>query len=260
MFRFFFELNFVACYTLVLREFFRVIRIWPQTILPPVITVVLYFFVFGKIIGLKIGYMCGYKYIQYIIPGLIMMSIITSAYANVSSSFFSAKFQRYLEELFVAPVESSVIIFGFIFGGVIRSFFILSILYIILYFFCDYYFYNYFLIFISFLFTSLFFSLLGFINAIFSKKFDDISVLPTFILTPMIYFSGVFFSIDLLPSFLNYFVYFNPIFYIVNLFRYSFLGISDINIYMSIFFLIFLIFILYFLCEYLFYTGFYLKK
>jgi len=252
--------NFIAFYTLIRREFFRIIRIWPQTILPPIITVVLYFIIFGKILGLKVGYMFGYKYIQYIIPGLLMMSLINTSYSNVASSFFSAKFQKYIEELLISPINFFTLINGFLFGGIIRAFFVLNSLCFFSFFLSDFYFYNfYFFIFVFFLTTTLF-SLLGLVNAILAKKFDDISVAPTFILTPLVYFSGVFFSLDLLPNFLKFFVYLNPIFYLVNIFRYSFLGVSEVNIYVSLFFVFGFLIFLYFLCFNFLYNGFAVKR
>lgn len=252
--------NFVAFFTIIRREFFRIIRIWPQTVLPPIITIVLYFIIFGKILGLKVGYMSGYKYIQYIIPGLLMMSIISSAYANVSSSFFSAKFQKYIEELLISPISFVVLINGFIFGGVIRAFFIFNGVCFFVFFLNEFYFYNfYFLIFVFFL-TSLLFSLFGLFNAILAKKFDDISLVPTFVLTPLIYFSGIFFSLDLLPKFLKIIVYLNPMFYLVNIFRYSFLGISEVNISYSVFLIFLVIFLMYIFCLYFLYSGFVIKR
>jgi ABC-2 type transport system permease protein len=252
--------NFIVFFTLIRREFLRIIRIWPQTILPPIITIILYFIIFGKILGLKVGYMSGYKYIQYIMPGLFMMALINTSYSNVSSSFFSAKFQKYIEELLISPIYFSVLIYGFILGGVIRSFFVLLFFCFISFFLSGFYFYNFYFFILVFFFTALLFALFGLINAILAKKFDDISVLPTFILTPLIYFSGIFFSLDLLPKILKIFVYFNPIFYIANLFRYSFLGISEINIFFSLCFIFCLIIFLYSVCIYLFYFGFTTKR
>ncbi len=252
--------NFIAFFTIIRREFFRIIRIWPQTVLPPIITIVLYFIIFGKILGLKVGYMSGYKYIQYIIPGLLMMSIISSAYANVSSSFFSSKFQKYIEELLISPISFFVLINGFIFGGVIRAFFIFNGVCFFVFFLNEFYFYNfYFLIFVFFL-TSLLFSLFGLFNAILAKKFDDISLVPTFVLTPLIYFSGIFFSLDLLPKVLKIIVYLNPMFYLVNIFRYSFLGISEVNIFYSVFLIFLVIFFMYIFCLYFLYSGFVIKR
>lgn len=252
--------NFIFFFTIIRREFLRIIRIWPQTLLPPTITIVLYFIVFGKILGFKVGFMSGYKYIQYIIPGLLMMSLINTSYSNVSSSFFSAKFQKYIEELLISPNNFFVLINGFVFGGIIRALFVFIILVFFSFFLSDFYFYNYVFFILVFFLTTLFFSLLGLFNSILAKKFDDISLLPTFILTPLMYFSGIFFSLDLLPSFLKLLIYFNPVFYIVNLFRYSFLGISEINIFFSLFFIIFIIIFLYFICINLLHRGFAIKR
>lgn len=253
-------LNLIAFLTMLMRENKRIFRIWPQTILPPFITIILYFLIFGKIIGIKIGYMLGYNYISYITPGLIMMVVVNNSYSNSAASFFSAKFQRYLEELLISPIYFFVIINGFVFGSVIRSTSVMFLILSFLYLFFDFFIYDFYLFCLIFIFTAIFFSLLGLINSFFAKKFDDISILPTFILTPLIYFSGVFFSIDLLPDFWKYFVYINPLFYIVNLFRYSFLGISEINIVISFGMLYFLICALYIMCIYFFKLGYGLKK
>ena len=204
--------------------------------------------------------MSGYKYIQYIIPGLLMMSLINTSYSNVSSSFFSAKFQRYVEELLISPNNFFILVNGFVFGGIIRALFVLIILAFFSFFLSDCYFYNFYFFILVFLLTTLFFSLFGFLNSILAKKFDDISLLPTFILTPLMYFSGIFFSLDLLPSFLKLLIYFNPIFYIVNLFRYSFLGISESNVFFSVFFILGLIIFLYIICVNLLYRGFAIKR
>lgn len=252
--------NIIALISLIKREFIRIIRIWPQTILPPIITIILYFIVFGKILGNKIGYISGYQYIEYIFPGLLVMSIINNSYFNVSSSFFISKFQKYIEEIIISPILNIIVIIGFILGGIIRSFLVFLILFIISYLFFDIYIYNFYLILFNFLLTSILFSLLGFINAVFAKKFDDINIFPTFVLTPLLYFSGIFFSLELIPNFLKGFVYFNPLFYIVNLFRYSFLGISEINLFFSVFFLIFFLIFLYLFLIYVFYIGYEIKK
>lgn len=252
--------NFIVFFTIVRREFFRIIRIWPQTVLPPIITVILYFIIFGKILGLRVGYMFGYKYIHYIVPGLLMMSVISSAYANVSSSFFSSKFQKYIEELLISPINFFVLINGFIFGGIMRSFFILIGVCFFIFYLNEFYFYNFYFLFLVFFLTAVLFSLCGLFNAILAKKFDDISLLPTFVLTPLMYFSGIFFSLDLLPGFLKMFVYFNPIFYLVNLFRYSFFGISEVNVFVSLFFIFFIIIFLYIFCIYFLYLGFAIKR
>jgi len=246
----FFKSNVISFYTIVRKELSRVLRIWPQTILPPIVTSVLYFFIFGNLVGKRIGYMSGYSYIQYIIPGLIMMSVVTSSYSNVVSSFFGSKFQKNIEEILISPTYNSVIVFGFISGGILRSFIVCIFIYIISSFFCNFYLYSFFVIFIIYFLTAILFSLFGLINGIFAKKFDDVSIIPTFILTPLIYLGGIFYSVDLLPSELKIFVLFNPIFYIVNVFRFGILGISEINIYFSFFIMFFFIIFFYFLALY----------
>jgi len=255
-----FKCNVVSFFTIINKEITRILRIWPQTILPPIVTILLYFLIFGNIMGKKIGPLYGYKYIEYIIPGLIMMSIITNAYSNVVSSFFSSKFQKNIEELLISPTYNFIIIIGFIFGGIIRSLIIFIFIIIIASFFCNLYIYNILFLLLAYTFTAILFSLIGLINGICAKKFDDISIIPTFVLTPMIYLSGIFYSIDLLPQNLKILTCINPIFYIVNIFRYSIIGLSDINIYFSLATIILLIFIFYCICLYILKIGYELKK
>lgn len=252
--------NFISFSTLVRKEFVRVLRIWPQTILPSVVTSVLYFFIFGDLVGKRIGFMSGYSYIQYIVPGLVMMSIVTSSYSNVVSSFFGSKFQKNIEELLISPTYESVIICGFVCGGLIRSFIICIFIFIVAIFFSRFYFYNYFVIILIYFLTAVLFSLFGLLNGIFARKFDDISIIPTFILTPLTYLGGIFYSVDLLPNNLQFFVFLNPIFYIVNVFRYGILGISEIDTVLSFCVMCFFIVILYFLCLFLLKTGYAIKK
>jgi len=256
----FLKCNIISFYTIVRKELSRIFRIWPQTILPPIVTTILYFFIFGNLIGERIGMMTGYMYVQYIIPGITMMSIITSSYSNVVSSFFGSKFQKNIEELLISPTYNIVIIIGFISGGILRSFIVfLSILFIAL-IFCNFYFYNITIIIFIYILTTILFSLFGLINGIFAKKFDDISIIPTFILTPLIYLGGIFYSIDLLPIELKFVVLLNPIFYIVNIFRYGILGISEINIYISFIMMILFILLFLVLSLYFFTKGNILKK
>lgn len=254
------KINLISFSTLVRKEFVRVLRIWPQTILPSVVTSVLYFFIFGDLVGKKIGFMSGYSYIQYIVPGLVMMSIVTSSYSNVVSSFFGSKFQKSIEELLISPTYDSVIICGFVCGGLIRSFIICVLIFIVAMFFSKFYFYNYLIVILIYFLTAILFSLFGLLNGIFARKFDDISIIPTFILTPLTYLGGIFYSVDLLPHKLQFFVFLNPIFYIVNIFRYGILGISEIDIVLSFFIMCFFIIFLYFLCFYLLKTGYEIKK
>ncbi len=222
--------QYIAIKTILLKEIRRFLRIWVQTLIPPVITVVLYFVIFGQLIGSRIGEMGGFNYMQYIVPGLIMMSVITNSYGNVVSSFFSTKFQRSVEEMLVSPMPNYVIIWGFVFGGVARGMTVGTLVTILALFFTDLSVYNLAVTISIVILTAILFSLGGFINAIFANKFDDISIIPTFILTPLTYLGGVFYSIDLLPPFWALVSKANPIVYMVNGFRYGILGVSDVGL------------------------------
>lgn len=221
--------NLVALRTIWIKECTRFLRIWVQTLVPPAITMSLYFVIFGSLIGSRIGQMGGFSYMEFIVPGLIMMSVITNSYANVSSSFFSAKFQRSVEELLVAPVSNWTIIFGYVGGGVARAILIGMIVTVVALMFVDVQLHNPIIIVVTLLLTSTLFATAGLINAIYAKTFDDISVVPTFVLTPLTYLGGVFYSLSLLPEFWQWVSKANPIVYMVNGFRYGFLGVSDIN-------------------------------
>lgn len=222
--------NWVAFRTIVRKEIVRVLRIWIQTLVPPAITMTLYFVIFGNLIGSRIGQMDGYSYMQFIAPGLIMMSVITNSYGNVVSSFFGAKFARHVEEMLVSPMSNATIILGHVVGGVARGLFVGLVVALIALAFTDLK-VQYPLITLSMIvLTALVFSLAGFINAVFARKFDDISIVPTFILTPLTYLGGVFYSISLLPEFWQKVSLANPILYMVNAFRYGILGTSDISI------------------------------
>ncbi|EKD74815.1 MAG: ABC-type multidrug transport system permease component [uncultured bacterium] len=228
------EINSIALITLLRKETTRFFRIWPQTLLPPVITITLYFILFGKLVGSQIQAINGHSYMQFIAPGLIMMSIITNAYGNVVASFFSLRFQKSIEELLIAPLSNWVILLGFTFGGILRGLTVGCLVSIIALFFTHLKIQHFFIFFISLFFTSAFFSLAGFTNALFAKKFDDISIIPSFILTPLIYLGGVFYSLAQLPVFWQTFSKFNPLLYMINTFRYSIIGISDINVLMAL--------------------------
>lgn len=221
---------FIPFSTIVIKEVSRFTRIWVQTILPPAISMTLYFVIFGSLIGPRIGTMNGFDYIDYIAPGIIMMSIINNAYANVVSSFYGAKFQRHIEEMLVAPIPNFIILAGFVTGGIVRGFLVGAVVTIVALFFTDLQLHSFTITIAVVLMTSIVFSLAGMINAIFANKFDDISIIPTFVLTPLIYLGGVFYSIDLLPEFWQKVSAFNPILYMVNAFRYGMLGESDISI------------------------------
>lgn len=220
----------IAFETIVIKEIRRFSRIWVQTLVPPAITIALYFVIFGNLVGRRVGEMGGFQYMEFIVPGLIMMSVIQNSYSNVVSSFFSQKFQRSIEELLVSPVPNYVILTGFIVGGMARGLAVGGIVTTLSLFFADLQI-AYPLITVSvILLTSLVFSLAGFINAVYANSFDDISIVPTFVLTPLIYLGGVFYSTQMLPPFWQTVSALNPIFYMVNAFRYGFLGASDVDV------------------------------
>ncbi|HSG97829.1 MAG TPA: ABC transporter permease [Woeseiaceae bacterium] len=223
-------LNLVAAKTIIRKEMVRVLRIWVQTIVPPAITMTLYFIIFGNLIGRRIGVMDGFDYMQYIAPGLIMMSVITNSYGNVVSSFFGAKFGRHVEEMLVAPMSYATIIIGHVAGGVLRGLLVGILVTVIALFFTRLQVAHPFIMISVVLLSSIVFALAGFINAVFARKFDDISIIPTFVLTPLTYLGGVFYSISLLPEFWQTASKGNPILYMVNAFRYGILGTSDISI------------------------------
>lgn len=223
-------LNLVAVKTIIRKEMVRVLRIWIQTIVPPAITMTLYFVIFGNLIGKRIGSMDGFDYMQYIAPGLIMMSVITNSYGNVVSSFFGAKFTRHIEEMLVAPMSNTSIIIGHVAGGVLRGLLVGTLVTVIALFFTHLDIAHPFIMISVVFLSSIVFSLAGFINAIFATKFDDISIVPTFVLTPLTYLGGVFYTISLLPPFWQSVSKANPILYMVNAFRYGILGKSDIDI------------------------------
>ncbi len=220
----------VAFQTILTKEIRRFMRIWPQTLVPPVITVTLYFIIFGNLIGSRIGPMDGFNYMEFVVPGLIMMGVITNSYSNVVSSFFGAKFQHSIEELLVSPVPSWVVLAGFVLGGVARGLAVGLIVTLMSLFFTQLQVTNMGLTIAVVFLTSVLFSIFGLINAVFANNFDDISIIPTFVLTPLIYLGGVFYSVSLLPEFWATVSKFNPILYMVNAFRYGVLGVSDISV------------------------------
>lgn len=231
-------MNAVALQTILRREVMRFLRIWTQTLLPSPISMTLYFVIFGALIGPKIGQFEGVSFIEYITPGLIMMAVITNSYANVVASFYQAKFMHNIEEMYVSPMSMWVLLSGYILGGVARGVLVGMIVTIVALFFTKVHLLHLFTIFILVILTASLFSFAGLINAIFAKKFDDINIIPTFVLTPLTYLGGVFYSIKILPPFWQVISYFNPIFYIVNAFRYAMLGVSDIGIHIAILLLI----------------------
>ncbi|MDD3608554.1 MAG: ABC transporter permease [Halothiobacillaceae bacterium] len=222
--------QFNAFNTLLTKEILRFSRIWVQTILPPMITTALYFVIFGELIGARIGEVEGFRYMDYIVPGLILMTVITQSYANVVSSFYGAKFQRHIEELMVSPMPVGLIIAGFVAGGVARGLIVGLAVMLVAAFFADLALHSLFLLLAVALLTAMLFSLGGLINAVFANSFDDVSIVPTFVLTPLTYLGGVFYSVSMLPGFWQQISLVNPVLYIVNGFRYAMLGVSDVSI------------------------------
>lgn len=228
-----FQEQFIAFQTIVIKEVYRFARIWVQTIVPPVITVSLYFVIFGNLIGSQIGDMDGFRYMDFIVPGLIMMAVITNSYANVVSSFYGCKFHRHIEEMMVSPIPNYLIIVGFMTGGIARGMAVGSAVTAVSLLFTSLSFHNFIVIVSTIIMTSALFSLAGLINAVYARTFDDISIIPTFVLTPLTYLGGVFYTINMLPDFWQGVSRINPILYMVNAFRYGFLGVSDIDIGLS---------------------------
>ncbi len=222
--------HLVALATITRREVARILRIWGQTLLPPAITMALYFVIFGRLVGSRIGEMHGFAYIDYIVPGLIMMSVIQNAYGNITSSFFGSKFGRYVEEMLVSPMPSWVILTGYVAGAVLRGLMVGAIVLGVAMFFTHLRIHHVLVTLSTFLLASVVFALAGFINAVFARKFDDIAIVPTFILTPLTYLGGVFYSIELLPEPWRSISQANPILYMVNAFRYGLLGVSDVDL------------------------------
>ena len=223
----------VAFTTILAKEILRFSRIWVQTVLPSAITTALYFVIFGRLIGERIGPMGDFDYIDFIVPGLVLMAVITNAYSNVVSSFYSSKFSRYVEEFLVAPVPNWVILAGFVAGGVARGLVVGVAVTMVAMFFTDIEMHSYGVTFLVFALTAILFALGGFINAVYADSFDDISIIPIFVLTPLTYLGGVFYSIELLPDFWQKLSLANPVLYMINAFRYGLLGVSDIPLWFA---------------------------
>jgi len=216
--------------TILTKEILRFSRIWIQTVLPPMVTTALYFVIFGQLIGSRLGEMGGHPYIDFIVPGLILMSVISNSYANVVSSFYNAKFQRHVEELLISPVPNAVILGGYVAGGVARGIVVGTAVTIVASLFTDFAVHNFVVTFAVLLLTSTLFATAGFVNAVFANSFDDISVVPTFVLTPLTYLGGVFYSVSLLPEIWQRLSFANPVLYMINAFRFGLLGVSDIDL------------------------------
>jgi ABC-2 type transport system permease protein len=247
--------KFTAFRTIVTKEILRFSRIWIQTVLPPMITTALYFVIFGNLIGPRIGEMEGFRYMEFIIPGLIMMAVITNSYANVVSSFYGSKFQRHIEEMLVAPVPYYIIVLGFISGGVARGLICGLAVSAVSLVFSPLNIHSLAVMLSMILLTAILFSLAGLINGVYARTFDDISIIPTFVLTPLTYLGGIFYSITMLPDFWQKVSLVNPILYMINAFRYGFLGVSDISLAASYSISIGFILVLYALSIYLLRKG-----
>ncbi len=225
------SLNWVGYTTIVRKEIVRILRIWGQTVVPPAITMSLYFIIFGNLIGSRIGQMGGLDYMEFIVPGLVMMSVITNSYGNMVSSFFGAKFGRHIEELLISPLPNWVILAGYVTGALVRGLLVGGVVILVSLFFTDGLEVQHPWITLSVLvMTSVVFAMAGMVNAIYANKFDDIAIIPTFVLTPLTYLGGVFYTISLLPEFWQKVSAFNPILYMVNGFRYGMLGQSDVSL------------------------------
>ncbi|MEZ5475448.1 MAG: ABC transporter permease [Steroidobacteraceae bacterium] len=224
------DARWVGFKTIIIREVNRILRIWTQTIVPSAITSTLYFIIFGNLIGKRVGPMDGFDYMQYIAPGLIMMAVITNSYANVVSSFFSAKFGKYIEEMLVAPLPNWVIVAGYVGAGALRGLMVGAVVTAVALFFTQLVVYHVLAIIAAVVLTAVVFALGGLINAVFAKNFDQVNIVPIFVLTPLTYFGGVFYSVSLLPGWAQTISYANPILHMVNAFRYGFLGVSDVDV------------------------------
>ena len=227
------SLIWVGYKTIVRKEITRILRIWGQTIVPPAITMTLYFIIFGELIGRRIGEMGGFTYMQYIVPGLVIMSVITNSYGNMVSSFFGAKFGKHIEELLISPLPNWVILAGYVTGALTRGLMVGAVVMLVSLFFTRIEVQHPLVMFTVLLLTAIVFALAGMVNAIFAQNFDDIAIIPTFVLAPLTYLGGVFYSIALLPEFWQRVSVINPILYMVNGFRYGMLGVSDVSLVMT---------------------------
>jgi len=245
----------VAYLTIARREILRFARIWVQTIIPPVVMVGLYFVIFGKLIGQRIGEMDGMSYVDFIMPGLVMMSIITNSYANVVSSFYGAKYSHYIEEMLIAPIPNIVILIGYVTGGIVRGMSVGIAVTLVSLFFTDFSIHAPLIVFAIAFLTAFLFSLAGLINGVFARTFDDVTIIPTFVLTPLTYLGGIFYSIKLLPETWQQVSLINPILYMVNSFRFGFRGVSDIGLGTAIMVILFFIVILFAFCMILLERG-----
>jgi len=250
-----FRQQYIAFKTIVIKEILRFSRIWVQTLVPAVITTSLYFLIFGNLIGSQLNAIDGYSYVDYIVPGIILMSVITNSYGNVVSSFYGHKFQHHVEEMLVSPMPNIVLLSGFVVGGVARGIVVGSVVTIVAMFFTELHFQHIAITSFVVILTAILFSLAGFVNAVYANSFDDISIIPTFVLTPLTYLGGIFFSIEMLNNFWQNIALFNPILYMINAMRYGMLGVSDINITTAFVIIILFTLALLWFCLYLLKNG-----
>ncbi len=241
--------------TIVIKEILRFARIWVQTVVPPVITTGLYFVIFGQLIGSQLSNIAGYSYMDYIIPGIILMAVINNSYANVVASFYMSKFSHFIEEMLVSPMPNYLILTGYVIGGVARGLIVGLVVAIVSTFFADLNIHSYFILFSVVILTAILFSLAGFINAVYANSFDDITIIPTFVLIPLTYLGGIFYSIDMLPVFWQNVSLVNPILYMVNAMRYGMLGVSDIDLVTAFSIIILFVVVLFSFCIYLLNSG-----
>lgn len=252
---------FTSFYTIVRKDVVRIFRIWPQTLLPSVITSALYFLIFGAFLGERIGVIAGVPYINFVIPGLVMLAVVTNSYSNVAMTFFSSKFfARSIDELLVSPTPPWVVIAGFVAGGIVRGILVGLLVLVTSVLFANPTVHNIPIIVLFLLLTSLVFSLAGLVNGIYAKSMDGISIVPTFVLTPLVYLGGVFYTVAALPQFWQTFTILNPIFYLVNGFRFGFLGVADVSLWISVAVLLALAAVLIGVAWYLIRTGLGLKQ
>ena len=247
--------QYVAVSTILTKEFLRFIRIWIQTVLPAAITTGLYFIIFGNLIGSQLSDIGGLTYMEYIVPGIILMAIINNSYANVVSSFYGAKFQRHVEEMLISPMPNYLIVLGYAAGGMARGLVVGLAVTAVSLVFADPQLHHLLVTLYVVLMTSLLFALGGFVNAVYAKSFDDISIIPTFVLTPLTYLGGIFYSIDMLPQFWQNVSLINPILYMINAMRYGMLGVSDIDIRVALLIITGFVVVLFLFCLYLLNKG-----
>ncbi|MDZ7802859.1 ABC transporter permease [Thiohalophilus sp.] len=247
--------QYVAFTTILTKEFLRFIRIWIQTVLPAAITTGLYFIIFGNLIGSQLSDIGGLTYMEYIVPGIILMAIINNSYANVVSSFYGAKFQRHVEEMLISPMPNYLIVLGYATGGMARGLIVGAAVTAVSLIFAEPQLHHLLVTLYVVLMTSLLFALGGFVNAVYAKSFDDISIIPTFVLTPLTYLGGIFYSIDMLPGFWQNVSLINPILYMINAMRYGMLGVSDIDIRAALLIITGFVVVLYLFCLYLLNKG-----